>query len=159
MTNPELHPPQDAPVLHALGISLPGPNAQSAVHLPALAIPPGITWLGGGEGRGKTTLLRILAGALPSPHSSLRLGHCTLQEHPAAYRAQVVWLDPQSTVFEHTTIVDFFATIAAQYALWDSRLHQGLITALGLEAHLHKPLYMLSTGTKRKVWLGAALAS
>ena len=34
-----------------------------------------------------------------------------------------------------------------------------LMQALDLTLHLEKPLYMLSTGSKRKVWLAAALAS
>ena len=34
-----------------------------------------------------------------------------------------------------------------------------LSETLFLTPHLHKPLYMLSTGTKRKVWLAAAFAS
>ena len=35
----------------------------------------------------------------------------------------------------------------------------GLIKGLNLEPHVNKPLYMLSTGSKRKVWLAAAFAS
>lgn len=31
--------------------------------------------------------------------------------------------------------------------------------ALGLSPHLDKPLYMLSSGSKRKVWIAAACAS
>ena len=36
---------------------------------------------------------------------------------------------------------------------------QHLIQAFELTPHLEKPLYMLSTGSKRKVWLAAAFAS
>jgi ABC-type Mn2+/Zn2+ transport system ATPase subunit len=34
-----------------------------------------------------------------------------------------------------------------------------LVEGLGLAEHADKPLYMLSTGSKRKVWLAAAFAS
>jgi ABC-type Mn2+/Zn2+ transport system ATPase subunit len=34
-----------------------------------------------------------------------------------------------------------------------------LVDVLGLAPHIDKPLYMHSTGSKRKVWLAAALAS
>jgi ABC-type nitrate/sulfonate/bicarbonate transport system ATPase subunit len=34
-----------------------------------------------------------------------------------------------------------------------------LIEGFGLQQHLVKPLYMLSTGSRRKVWLSAALAA
>jgi len=34
-----------------------------------------------------------------------------------------------------------------------------LIKGLGLSPHQDKPLYMLSAGSKRKVWIAAAIAS
>jgi energy-coupling factor transporter ATP-binding protein EcfA2 len=34
-----------------------------------------------------------------------------------------------------------------------------LVEGLSLGEHQHKPLYMLSTGSKRKVWLAAAFAA
>lgn len=128
--------------------------------LPAqLHIPPGVTWLGGGEGRGKTSLLRLLAGDLIAPGSSLQLGGVLLHAQPAAYRQQVVWMDPRTTAFDQVSAMQFFQTTAARYPAWDAALLADLTEALGLTPHVDKPLYMLSTGSKRKVWLAAALAS
>jgi energy-coupling factor transporter ATP-binding protein EcfA2 len=42
---------------------------------------------------------------------------------------------------------------------FDAALLPALIEGLFLEQHLHKNLFMLSTGSKRKVWLAAAAAS
>lgn len=122
-------------------------------------IPPGVTWLGGGEGRGKTSLLRILAGELACPQSELRIADSTLSAQPAAYRQQVAWFDPHTAAFDQVMVQDFFNTTANRFPRWDGLLLARLTHALGLESHQHKPLYMLSTGTKRKVWLCAALAS
>ena len=41
---------------------------------------------------------------------------------------------------------------------WNAALQQDLIDALGLHEHLEKKLYMLSTGSRRKVALVALLA-
>lgn len=128
--------------------------------LPAqLQIPPGVTWLGGGEGRGKTSLLRLLAGDLLAPGSSLQLGGVSLHVQPAAYRQQVAWMDPRSGAFDQVSATHFFKTTAARYPDWDDALLADLTDALGLMPHREKPMYMLSTGSKRKVWLAAALAS
>jgi ABC-type multidrug transport system ATPase subunit len=41
---------------------------------------------------------------------------------------------------------------------WDAELHKDLVEALGLESHLAKRLYMLSTGSRRKVALVGLLS-
>ena len=45
------------------------------------------------------------------------------------------------------------------YALFDDVLLEELVESLAITPHLDKPLYMLSTGSRRKVWLAAAFAS
>jgi energy-coupling factor transporter ATP-binding protein EcfA2 len=46
-----------------------------------------------------------------------------------------------------------------RYPDWDEPLLDELIAGLSLTPHVEKPMYMLSTGSKRKVWLAAAFAS
>ena len=82
-----------------------------------------------------------------------------LAQAPAAYRAQVFWMDPRSTAHDAEVAAQWLATTAARYPQWDAALLQDLCEALDLRPHLDKPLYMLSTGSKRKVWLAAACAS
>ena len=128
------------------------------LHFEALHVPAGVTWVGGGEGRGKTTLLRLLAGDLVAPHARLVLSglHAPGTD---AYRQCVFWMDPRTEAFDQVSAVQFFASTAARYPTWDAELLVHLVEALGLLPHQDKPLYMLSTGSKRKVWLAAALAS
>lgn len=122
-------------------------------------IPSGVTWVHGGEGCGKTTLLRLLAGALPLRAGQLQVNGVLLAGQPAAYRQQVFWADPQSEAFEQVTPHDYLASLPGLYPRFEVALWPALVDGLGLAPHLHKPLYMLSTGSKRKVWLAAALAS
>ncbi len=123
-----------------------------------LDIPPGVTWIGGGEGRGKTTLLRLLAGELITPASDLMLAGMH-RPGSVGYSQRVFWMDPRTEVFDAISATQFFTEAAANYPSWNSQCLEHLIDTLGLQLHINKPLYMLSTGSKRKVWLAAALAS
>lgn len=134
-------------------------DKQPLLNFAELTLPPGITWIGGAEGRGKTTLLRLLAGDLVASGSQLVLAGAVLQEAGAAYRQSVFWMDPRTEAFDQASAVHFFSTTAVRYPAWDFDLLEHLVEALGLQAHQDKPLCMLSTGSKRKVWLAAALAS
>lgn len=110
-------------------------------------IPAGVTLIQGGEGRGKTTLLRLLTGDLKAQSGAV-------QCDGAVFRT-----DPRSEDFESVTPWVFFRTLAGRYPRFDIGLAHGLAEELGLTPHLEKTFYMLSTGTKRKVWLAAAFAS
>ena len=159
---PDLDPssaqrPHLAPVLQATALYW-GWGGTALLQLDTLNLPPGVTWIGGGEGRGKTTLLRLLAGDLVAPTSTLVLSACHAPGSDA-YRKRVFWMDPRTEAFDQVSAVQFFTATAPRYPTWDFALLEHLVNALGLQAHQDKPLYMLSTGSKRKVWLAAALAS
>ncbi|MEB0161310.1 ATP-binding cassette domain-containing protein [Glaciimonas sp. CA11.2] len=113
----------------------------------------------GGEGSGKTTLLRLLAGELPAAKGDLEINGVKLVDQPAAYRRQVFWIDMRSDAFDQMTPVAYFASLHALYPGFDQVLLADLIDGLSLTPHLEKNLYMLSTGSKRKVWLAAAFAA
>jgi ABC-type multidrug transport system ATPase subunit len=123
------------------------------------AILPGVTLVQGGDGRGKSTLLRLLAGALPADAGQLQLNGVSLKAQPEAYRRQLFWVEPRSTGFDQLTPLQYFESLRAQYTGFDAAVAEQLAEGLGLEPHLHKQLFMLSTGSKRKVWLAAAFAS
>jgi ABC-type cobalamin/Fe3+-siderophores transport system ATPase subunit len=53
---------------------------------------------------------------------------------------------------------DFFLQ-ASRYAGFDQTVLLQLIDGLALEPHLFKQIQMLSSGTRRKVWIAAAFAS
>ena len=122
-------------------------------------LPPGVTWVGGGEGVGKTSFLRTLAADGVLPTGSMVLGGVAWQAQPEAYRQRVFWVHPQTQAHDQITGTQFFATTAVRYPTWDPELLAHLTGVLGVQAHQDKPLYMLSTGSKRKVFVAAALAS
>ena len=127
----------------------------------SFVLPPGVTWLGGGEGSGKTTLLRLLAGSLPASavQGQLQFHGICLAQDASAYRRQVAWLDPRDGARDLQTARDVFADMPAHHAGWNPDALQAHIAGLSLAPHLDKALYMMSSGTRRKVLIAAALAA
>ncbi|MFM9437062.1 ABC-type multidrug transport system ATPase subunit [Janthinobacterium sp. CG_23.3] len=134
------------------------PERELFAHWSA-AIAPGVTLVRGGDGRGKSTLLRLFAGAQAADAGQLQINDVRLEDQPAAYRRQVFWVDPRSDAFEKITVLDYFKSLPGLYPQFDAQALPALIEGLSLGPHLEKFFYMLSTGSKRKVWLAAAFAS
>ena len=124
-----------------------------------LHAPAGVSLVRGGDGAGKSTLLRLLAGDLAAQAGDMQIQQVRLKVQPSAYRKQVFWVEPRSTSFDNISATDYFASLCAAYPQFDYPAITALADGLSLTEHLHKPMYMLSTGSKRKVWLAAAFAS
>jgi ABC-type multidrug transport system ATPase subunit len=145
-------------VLHATGVCFAYPGHQVLTNWSA-ALSPGVTLVRGGDGRGKTTLLRLLAGQLPADAGELHIHGISLGDQAQAYRAQVFWVDPRSDAFDQMRPVDYFQAQRGFYPGFDKRVLDKLVDGLALTPQINKQMYMLSTGSKRKVWLAAAFAS
>ncbi|MEO8296766.1 MAG: ATP-binding cassette domain-containing protein [Burkholderiales bacterium] len=126
-----------------IAYALPGIELLSGL---SFTLRPGLTLVRGGDGRGKTTLLRLIAGVLQPSRGTLRSRAATLSfEQPA---------EPM-----HDAVITRAWLTARQrhHAHWQAGLAAELIDAFDLTPHLDKPLYMLSTGSRRKVgWVAAA---
>ena len=120
---------------------------------------PGVALVLGGDGRGKTTVQRLLAGELTLDAGRLQLGGVFLDEQPEAYRQQVFWKDPRSAAHDALTVTDYLQSVQHAYPDFDEAVLADALDGLTLAPHLHKNLFMLSTGSKRKVWIAAAVAS
>ena len=118
----------------------------------------GVTLLHGDTGSGKSTLLRLLAGALPAT-GRLTLAGVRFDEEAAAYRRKVFFCDPATDSFDQRTARDTTALLGAGDPHFNADRWQGLVDGFALAPHLDKPMVMLSTGSRRKLWLAAALAS
>lgn len=122
-------------------------------------ITPGLTLVQGGDGCGKTTLLRLLAGELKADAGQLQIDGIDLALQGAAYRQHVFWVDPRSDAFDQIRVRDYFASLPARHPGFDVQTLATLIAGWSLAPHLDKHFYMLSSGSRRKVWLAAAFAS
>ena len=110
--------------------------------------PAGVSWVCGDEGTGKTTLLRLLAGDTQPTAGSIM-----------AIEGGVFWVDLQGAAHDSTTVQAAWDALRMRYPNWNEDLLQDLADALDMNAHRDKQLHMLSTGSRRKVTVVAALAS
>ena len=153
----------NAPVLTAdrLSFSHPHQPVPPLFDQLCLVLPPGVTWLCGDEGSGKTTLLQLLAGLIPTP-GHLQIQGVSLTDNRPAYQRKVAWLDPRDTALDGQTARQIFAALPPPQTGDGPDASQRLdrhIDGLSLAPHLDKTLAMLSTGTRRKVLMTAALAA
>lgn len=123
------------------------------------SIPAGITLVSGGEDSGKSTLLRLLSGELTANIGEFAINGITLRHKPQAYKQAVFWMNPRSDAFDQLTLTAYFESQKRSYSSFDDALLADLIEGLSLTEHLYKNIYMMSAGSKRKVWLAAAFAS
>jgi len=153
-----MNPANQTPTLQVSGLQFSYPGHELFSNL-SLNLSPGITMVLGGDGRGKSTLLRLLAGALPAQGGQLRINGTDSLVQAANYKVQVFWADPRAGEFDKLSVPEYFALQRGNYSHFDDVVLAEVTEGLGLQAHLHKQLFMLSTGSKRKVFLAAAFAS
>lgn len=122
-------------------------------------LPTGLSLVTGEEGSGKSTLLRLLAGDLSAHAGHMVLADSPLTPHDAAWREQVFWIDPNTQAHDASRADDYLSSLHRQYPRCSSDALADLVAGFELQPHLAKPLHMLSTGSKRKVWLAAAFAA
>jgi ABC-type multidrug transport system ATPase subunit len=154
------HSPQAVthqPVLEVKGLSG-GPGDLLLFNDLDLYLLPGVSVLLGDEGSGKTSLMRLLSGDLTAQSGQL----CVLGvETPMSPRPQgaVFWTDLRMPQFDENTPGQCWDAFAPLWPAWSDDAQKYWSKALQLTPHLDKRLNMLSTGTRRKVGLVAALAS
>ncbi len=124
----------------------------------SLELPAGVSALLGDEGVGKTSLMRLLSGDLAPRSGLLRLTGESGQRVPTQ-PADVFWTDLRLPLHDQDTPAQCWTHFRAALPHWSDETQTALIEALDLTPHLNKRLNMLSTGSRRKVGLVAALAS
>lgn len=124
-----------------------------------LVLPAGVSVVCGEESSGKTTLLRLLSGDLSAHHGSIVLRGATPNAPDQPLSTQVFRTEPRSDAFDAISALAWWASLPARYPRFNARLARELAHGFALEPHIEKPLYMLSAGSKRKVWLCAAFAA
>ena len=116
----------------------------------------------GDEGRGKSALLRLIAGELRPDAGRILIGASADPAQPAdpvAPRQRLFWCDPQSDRHDGQVARDYLAMQRQGRPGWSEAALAAQLEGFALHEHLDKRLEMLSTGTRRKLRLAAALAS
>lgn len=148
----------DAPVMEVRGLDFSWPGIALFRKLD-LRLPPGVSVVCGEESSGKTTLLRLLSGDLQAGSGTIALNNTPHSATPAPLRANVFRTEPRSDALDAISATAWWATLPSLYPAFDTGLAHELAQGFALEPHIEKPMYMLSAGSKRKVWLCAAFAA
>lgn len=120
--------------------------------------PAGLSLVLGGEGAGKTSLLRLLAAEW-QPHSgTVVFRGIVAADQPDRYRAQAFWRDPRSP-WQDIGVDRWIQSVRDRYPTWDEAAWDKHVAGFGLQPHRHKSMHQLSSGSQRKVLLAGALAS
>ena len=147
-----------APILDVTDLCFAHPGEPALAAAWCATIGAGVTLLYGDTGSGKSTLLRVMAGRVPA-EGRLSLAGARLDRQPEAYRRNVFFCDPRTDAFDELTAVDCAASLNADDARFSEARWRACVEAFALTPHLDKRMSMLSTGSRRKVLLAAALAS
>lgn len=148
-----------AAVVSARNLAFSWPDGLTLWHGLDLDVPAGVSLLEGPEGCGKTTLLKVLAGEISGGSDGLTVSGVSLNADSLRYREQVFRTDPRAAMPDDLNASAWFAALAGRFSGLRLSALPELIEGFALSPHLDKPFYMLSTGSRRKVWLVAALAS
>ncbi len=119
----------------------------------------GLHWVSGSNGCGKTTLLKLLAGAMPVGQGELVAAGISERADPVAYRRQVFWCGPGAVAFDHLSPLEYAGFMRGLYPGFDVPAWQRHVQGFGLAPFLQQRLRELSTGTQRKAWLACGLSA
>jgi len=127
----------------------------------ALDLKPGsVTWLRGRNGRGKTTLLRLLAGLSTPADGSIRIQGQTLREAGPEGRRQWVYIGHQNALKDDLTVLEALRFLARLHGLpHDPAALKQALQRLGVLQRQHAPVRTLSQGQRRRVALARLVLS
>lgn len=150
--------PSLPPILRLQDIGFAYPDQPALAAGWNASIGPGVTLLYGDTGAGKSALLQVIAGVLPAT-GKLTLAGVSFDTAPEAYRRNVFFVDPATDRFDQLTARECTASLTKDDKGFDKDRWQALVEGFALVPHIDKKMFMLSTGSKRKVWMAAGLAS
>ncbi len=124
----------------------------------AIALGAGLTWLRGPNGKGKTTLLRLLAGALLPQRGQIALGGVDSARQPYAYRLAAFYSGGDLPELPWLTVQELLDIHLALYPATEASAVNAQLQASGIGDVLAQSLSTLSLGQHKKVHLALALA-
>lgn len=133
-------------------------DARAVFHDFSITLGPGITWLRGPNGKGKTTLLRLMAGGLDPHAGSIALGGAGSATAPLAYRQATFFCGGDLPDLPWLTVQEFLDIHLALYPAADATRVNAQLAAFGIAEVLPQLLSTLSLGQHKKVQLALALS-
>ena len=123
-----------------------------------LRLGPGLTWLRGRNGRGKTTLLKLLGGALAPSRGHIRLDGLDSATDALAYRRLSFYCGGEAPALDWLTAREWLELHLALYADADRDTLGRHLDAFHIADIGGQPVAGLSLGQYKKLQLALALA-
>ena len=124
----------------------------------SVALAPGITWLRGANGKGKTTLLKLLGGALAPAAGTIAMNGVDSAQAPVAYRLSSFYCGGDSPDLPWLTVTEWVDLHLALYPATRGQALKAQLAAFGIMDVLPQALTTLSLGQHKKLQLALALA-
>jgi ABC-2 type transport system ATP-binding protein len=124
----------------------------------SLALGPGVTWLRGANGKGKTTLLKLLAGALAPNAGTISMDGVDSAASPLAYRLRAFYCGGETPDLPWLTVAEWLALHLALYPATSRPALDAQLAAFGIMEVLPQAVTTLSLGQHKKLQLSLALA-
>ena len=129
-------------------------------------VPAGLVAVTGDEGSGKTRWLQGLCGLRPQGDGPAAPSDAWPGPQPTARTDALADRQPDALCLDlalpgrdSETAIQVWDALRAHCPRWDAPLHADLVEALGLAPHRDKQLFLLSTGSRRKVAIVGLLAA
>jgi ABC-2 type transport system ATP-binding protein len=124
----------------------------------SLRFGPGLTWLRGSNGRGKTTLLRLLGGQLAPAAGTIRLGGLEANRDALAWRRHSFYCGGEAPALEWLTVDEWLELHLALYEGADRSALRAHLAAFRIDGAPAQPVTALSLGQYKKLQLALALS-
>lgn len=119
-----------------------------------------VTWIGGRNGVGKTTLLRLAAGILLPQRGSVRLGELTPQSHGGTYRREIGFLSAGDRSLQArmtvTQQLDYWGRLAYVPRERRAGMVADSLKRFGLEEFATRRVDRMSMGQRQRIRLAMA---
>ncbi|WP_018626034.1 ABC transporter ATP-binding protein [Niabella aurantiaca] len=126
-------------------------NRQLILDIPLLRLNKGIYWLKGGNGTGKTTFLKMIAGLIPF-QGNIIVNSVSQRSAPLAYRRQTSWVEAEPLYPGFLTGNELIA-LYRQIRDADSDVLTTLIRLLGADSYMYNKTATYSAGMLKKLSL------
>jgi len=123
-----------------------------------LRLAAGLTWLRGRNGRGKTTLLKLLGGALAPSGGSIRLNGLDSRRDALAYRRHTFYCGGEAPELDWLTAGEWLDLHLSLYRQADLPALQAHLDVFHIADVARQPVSGLSLGQYKKLQLSLALA-
>jgi ABC-2 type transport system ATP-binding protein len=126
-------------------------DQHTILQIPTLAIGPGLHWLKGTNGSGKSTFMKMISGMIPF-EGEITLNGIDLKKNPVLYKRQLSYAEAEPLYPEFLTGADLIAFYNTLRKADEKESHE-LIARFGITEYYKNPVGTYSSGMAKKLSL------